>query len=262
MNGRQVGLNRPGPGAQKVFMLDGESQRGTIPDVPETLIERLRCVAEHRSADVFCYFLIDDTVHEITFGKLFAHAQLYAKLFGERGLTRDDVVFIVLRHRPDLLYAFVGALLTGCIPSILAPISEKQDPETFWLTLRHLFENVGAAAALIEPEDRTSIAVTVGLGTTKLIAPLDDDTAASECIEWPEAAPDDVAFLQFSSGTTGLRKGVMMTHRIVSKQIDAYADALAMNQHDRVASWLPLYHDMGLIASFVISKSVCLAAFK
>jgi fatty-acyl-CoA synthase len=219
-----------------------------------TLFQRLRYVAEQRSAETFCYFLIDDTVHEITFGELFSQAEAYSQYYIESGLGRSDIVFIVLRHRPDLLYAFVGAMLIGCIPSFLAPIAEKQDPETFWTTLRHLFGNVGASAAIIEPDQFSEISRSFGVSQIKLLLPIETSCKrrSSGEIAWYEPKPDDIAFLQFSSGTTGLRKGVMLTHRVVIEQIEIYRQAIGLGPHDRVASWLPLYHDMGLIACFVL----------
>src|SRR5581483_12257459 len=66
------------------------------------------------------------------------------------------------------------------------------------------------------------------------------------------AARSETAFLQHSSGTTGLKKGVMLSHRAVLDFTAALAQALALAPDDRVASWLPLYHDMGLIGCFVL----------
>ncbi len=63
--------------------------------------------------------------------------------------------------------------------------------------------------------------------------------------------PDAVAFLQHTSGTTGLKKGIALSHRAVLNQIRAYARVLGITSADRIASWLPLYHDMGLIACFL-----------
>ncbi len=64
----------------------------------------------------------------------------------------------------------------------------------------------------------------------------------------PILRDDDVAFLQHSSGTTGLKKGVALTHRSVLAQIHSYSEILHIEPDDSIASWLPLYHDMGLIA--------------
>ena len=64
------------------------------------------------------------------------------------------------------------------------------------------------------------------------------------------AAPDEPCLLQHSSGTTGLQKAVMLSHRAVLEHIGRYGEAIGLNPSDRVVSWLPLYHDMGLIACF------------
>ena len=63
---------------------------------------------------------------------------------------------------------------------------------------------------------------------------------------------DEIALLQHSSGTTGLQKGVALSHTAVLNQIAAYSDTLKLTPNDKIVSWLPLYHDMGLIAGFLL----------
>ena len=64
--------------------------------------------------------------------------------------------------------------------------------------------------------------------------------------------PDDIVLLQHSSGTTGLQKGVALSHRAVANQLRAYSAAIRLSPQDVIVSWLPLYHDMGLIAGFLM----------
>ena len=64
--------------------------------------------------------------------------------------------------------------------------------------------------------------------------------------------PDNPVLLQHSAGTTGLQKGVVLSHRQVLRQLRKLARHLELDQTDRIASWLPLYHDMGLIACFLL----------
>ena len=66
------------------------------------------------------------------------------------------------------------------------------------------------------------------------------------------ADASEVAFLQHSSGTTGLQKGVALSHEAVLNQVASYSEAIALNDQDVIVSWLPLYHDMGLIAGFIL----------
>jgi acyl-CoA synthetase (AMP-forming)/AMP-acid ligase II len=70
----------------------------------------------------------------------------------------------------------------------------------------------------------------------------------------PDALGDEnrPALLQYSSGTTGLQKGVVLSHRALLRQIDTYSAAIRISSDDVIVSWLPLYHDMGLIAGFVL----------
>src|SRR5690606_13134490 len=69
----------------------------------------------------------------------------------------------------------------------------------------------------------------------------------------PEPAdPQAIAFLQHSSGTTGLQKGVALSHGAVRRQLAAYGEAIGLTAGDVIVSWLPLYHDMGLIAGFML----------
>jgi acyl-CoA synthetase (AMP-forming)/AMP-acid ligase II len=64
--------------------------------------------------------------------------------------------------------------------------------------------------------------------------------------------PDEIVLLQHSSGTTGLQKGVALSHQAIQNQLSSYAKALHLSDEDVVVSWLPLYHDMGLIAGFIL----------
>jgi fatty-acyl-CoA synthase len=64
--------------------------------------------------------------------------------------------------------------------------------------------------------------------------------------------PHEIAFLQHSSGTTGLQKGVALSHRAVLNQLASYSEAIRLVEEDVVVNWLPLYHDMGLIAGFLL----------
>lgn len=215
------------------------------------LMAALRRHVAQRPADTFCHFEHNGTSQAIAFGDLASRAGAYAERFLALQLGPGDVVFIILRHSPDLLYAFVGALIAGCTPAFLAPISEKQAPEVYWPRLRALFGNIGATAAVVGPEDEAALAAIAAPLGTRILTPIDAHVPLDR-IAWPDPQPDETAFLQFSSGTTGLRKGVMLSHRSVLAQIDLYRAVLELGAGDLIATWLPLYHDMGLIACFIL----------
>ena len=93
--------------------------------------------------------------------------------------------------------------------------------------------------------------VTVGDGT-ELVRACDSPDLV-ELADLTDIGSADIAFIQHSAGTTGLQKGVALTHQAVLTQLRYLADALHIDSEtDRIYSWLPLYHDMGLIACFML----------
>ncbi|MFH1844074.1 MAG: AMP-binding protein [bacterium] len=82
-----------------------------------------------------------------------------------------------------------------------------------------------------------------------LTVPMRGDTAARPL---PDIVARDIALLQHSSGTTALKKGVQLTHEAIEAQVISYSRTLAIGHDDCIATWLPLYHDMGLVACFLL----------
>lgn len=217
-----------------------------------------RWLVEHatsRPPSVFCTFLEGRADQEITFGDLFERSAGYAAHYRDSGLRAGDLVLIMLRHSPHLFYAFFGAVLAGATPSFMPYPTPKQRPELFWRDHRSLFARIQPSALVTYKENAD--AAHEYLENLPPMVTIADDTIVSTRSEdrtFPGlyAAEDDVACLQHSSGTTGLKKGVMLSHREIGAQIDAYARSLALEANDRIASWLPLYHDMGFIATFLM----------
>ncbi len=138
------------------------------------------------------------------------------------------------------------------------PETEKQDATLFWPAHQATFDRI--APALILADDRNVSLIRNNVrGYGKKLALIADGTNAdvwAGASALPQLESHDVAFLQHSSGTTGLKKGVELSHNAVCRQIDSYAKALAISKDDIIASWLPLYHDMGLIACFVMPAAL------
>ncbi|MBS1249097.1 MAG: putative ligase [Chloroflexi bacterium] len=167
------------------------------------------------------------------------------------------MVIIILEHGVDLIYAFWGAVLHGAIPSILPFLSEKLSPEIYRQSLSALIEITSPAAFITYPAFVGEVQQAAG-GTSSPSAILTNAQVGRQTSfssqSWPglERDPDEIVLLQHSSGTTGLKKGVALSHRSVFNQLESYAAALNLNNDDIVVSWLPLYHDMGLIAGFLL----------
>ena len=193
----------------------------------------------------------DGSVVSVTVQSLMSRAMAYAESFGPATPERK-IIAVCLYHSIDLHAAFLGALWAGHIPTMLAPPSPRMEPakytNSFCRMLQHLrpsFVVLDHAAA--ERLDRLSLDE---FAASTLIDPLAVRPAGF--IAPHEGHADEVAVLQHSSGTTGLQKGVALSHRAIVNHNHAYVPRLELTGDDRIISWLPLYHDMGFVACFLL----------
>ncbi|MBF0176091.1 MAG: AMP-binding protein [Magnetococcales bacterium] len=199
---------------------------------------------------IFCHLFQEDKNTSLTYGVLLERAQAFAGLYQAHGALPGEVIPIFLPHGMDLYPAFLGAMLAGCVPSFMPPLTVKQEPEIYWEVHRKLLKRIGAR--LVVADRRLADHVDkLDFGDGTILQPQQAGRISHPTL--PVAiGPDDVAFLQHSSGTTGLKKGVVLTHRAVLRQAAVYGRAVDLTPDAVVASWLPLYHDMGLLACFII----------
>ena len=194
----------------------------------------------------------------ITYSALLHGSAGYAAALNNAGIQPGEVVIIILQHGEDLLFAFFGAILQGSIPAIMPFLTEKLSPEQYRRSLISLFEITSPAAVVTYPEffDEVQLAVKSSssiravVSSNQIIPQTEFTTSTYEL--GINRRPEDIVLLQHSSGTTGLQKGVALTHQAVFNQLDSYSGALRLNSSDVIVSWLPLYHDMGLIAGFLL----------
>lgn len=183
-------------------------------------------------------------------------ASHFAQEYRELGAVPGDRIVIILKHSEDLYTSIIGAWLAGLIPSIWAFPSAKVRAEDYTEQLKALIKRVEPEVIVTYPElkhDLTQSAVTDHIKlVTATDVPKKSIDLASKSLLASSISPDDIALLQFSSGTTGLKKGVALTHRAVLWQARQYAVAIQLSSQDRIVSWLPLYHDMGLIACLLM----------
>lgn len=193
----------------------------------------------------------------LTYRDLARGAASFAGALAGHAIGQGDVVVIILQHGEPLVYAFWGAVLHGAIPSILPPLTEKLLPERYRRDLAALIRVTRPRAIITYPEFAGEVERAVNeAGDDALsvivigeVTPAEPDFAELGGLR---RSPQDIVLLQHSSGSTGLQKGVALSHRAVFNQLNAYALALGLSERDVIVSWLPLYHDMGLIASFVM----------
>ncbi|HEX9387104.1 MAG TPA: AMP-binding protein [Anaerolineales bacterium] len=193
----------------------------------------------------------------ITYNQLLCGANAYAQALEHESIQPGEVVVLILQHGEDLVYAFWGAILQGAIPSIMPFLTEKLSPERYKADLSALISVTKPAAIVTYPEFEAEVRVALQgessvrsvVVTDRIGAQVDIDFSSSK---GSQRKSEDIVLLQHSSGTTGLQKGVALSHQAVFNQLNSYSKSLAIIEADVIVSWLPLYHDMGLIAGFLM----------
>lgn len=193
----------------------------------------------------------------LSYAKLWAGAVSYSQALAQKGIQPGEVVILVLQHGSDLIYSFFGCILHGAIPSIMPFLTEKLSPERYQEDMKSLIQITRPAAIVTYPEFLPVVQGTLRAGdsvrcmlSTAEIQPV--ESVEVSVLPGLQRNPEDITLLQHSSGTTGLQKGVALSHQAVLNQLDEYARAIKLTDQDKIVSWLPLYHDMGLIAGFIM----------
>ncbi|HEY5730187.1 MAG TPA: AMP-binding protein [Anaerolineales bacterium] len=193
----------------------------------------------------------------ISLEQLLRGSQSFAWTYAREGIKPGEVIVLILQHGENLLYAFWGAILHGAIPSIMPFLTEKLSPERYRADLSSLMSVTKPSAIVTYPEFESEVRSALREGDSVHSVIVTDRIGRPTELDFDSQAgfkrkSDDIVLLQHSSGTTGLQKGVALSHQSVFNQLDAYSRALAIIDEDVVVSWLPLYHDMGLIAGFIL----------
>jgi acyl-CoA synthetase (AMP-forming)/AMP-acid ligase II len=199
------------------------------PFEPRTLID----VIEHRASSMPTHAAFFWNDQPITYADLWQGLTRFAVLLGTRGVAKGDRVLIRLPNGPEFFVAFYGAIRAGAIAVPVFPASGADRIAALALLC--------GARLLVVPGDH---AETVAGVETLSVA---DSAGCGLDGSFPVIDPHDVAFLQYTSGSTGLPKGVMLSHHGLLTNIGQLIAGLAITVDDCFVSWLPVYHDMGLI---------------
>jgi fatty-acyl-CoA synthase len=167
----------------------------------------------------------------------------------DRGLSRGDRVAIIVPDPEPFLLSFLGTSVGGFVPVPLYPPLEIRKLTAYLEHARRIFAAAAPALVITTPAIRRL------LGTLRASVPSLRAIVAVEELEGPALAGierpslDDPCFVQFTSGSTSAPKGVVLTHGNLGANIDAFGgpDGIAATREDVGVSWLPLFHDMGLI---------------
>jgi fatty-acyl-CoA synthase len=250
---------------QQLYRKAGETGVATA----ETLIDVLRHRAAHDAERAHLVITEDGEGQEknltLTFGELHAASQRCAAELTRRGVSAGSRVALMLPTSRAFFVTYAGILLAGAIPAPIYPPFRADRIEEYAARQSAILNNAGvcllltfrraeAVARLLKPRVGSLAAVA---DAEKLMEAADKAPAPS-----PGARPlhlsgarertgNDIALLQYTSGSTGDPKGVVLTHANLLANIRAVGEAVQMGPEDVGVSWLPLYHDMGLIGAWL-----------
>jgi acyl-CoA synthetase (AMP-forming)/AMP-acid ligase II len=184
-------------------------------------------------------------------------ARRWSATLRARGVRRGDRVPILVPTGHAFIEALLGTMGLGAIPVPLATPMTFGHVDRYLLNLSAIVEDCGARCIVTYPRIAAALAADAGLASTlRDVLTVD----AVEGVE-PETGPApsigarDTAFIQYTSGTTGRPKGAVISHGALVANAFAIARGLALGPRDIGASWLPLFHDMGLVG--VLLTSIC-----
>jgi acyl-CoA synthetase (AMP-forming)/AMP-acid ligase II len=174
----------------------------------------------------------------------------FCGLLDSHGVEQGETVLIFLAHGWDLYGSFVGCMFAGAVPSFMPVRTIKQDSLRYWSSHATLLQKIQPAAIIATPETIKEME-DAGLDITS-IKVIDPATRCQGISPKNFRPGNEICLLQHSSGTTGLKKGVKLSYNAISSQLDSYGSAISVREDDAIASWLPIYHDMGLISCFLL----------
>ncbi len=223
----------------------------------ETFQEVLRHRGRAEASRTHLIFYEDDAESPaLTFGELLAGAERVAADLAQRGIGRGDTVALMLPTSRHFFLAFAGILIAGATPVPIYPpfradrIAEYAERQAAILAnagarLLVTFREAASVAKLLKPlvPSLEGVVTADALAHSRAAAPLGPTV---------HARAEDLALLQYTSGSTGQPKGVMLTHANLLANVRAIGEALGLRNDDVGVSWLPLYHDMGLIGAWLM----------
>jgi acyl carrier protein len=226
-----------------------QSQGVRPPAHARTLTEALEYHVE-KQPDRLTVFLYEEQKEvPITYRNLYDGALRYGARLAEAGLQPGQMVAIMLPTSKEYLFAFYGTLLAGGVPVPLYPPARLTTIEDHMTRHVGVLKSAGAALMITVPEAK-ALAYLLRAQVESLrgvMTPADFESVDGSAFSPVRGSGGHIGFLQYTSGSTGNPKGVVLTHDNLLANVRAMGRAVNATQEDVFVSWLPLYHDMGLI---------------
>jgi 1-acyl-sn-glycerol-3-phosphate acyltransferase len=194
----------------------------------------------------------EDDEQTITYGDLDQAARKIAFGLTELGLEQGDRVAVMLATEAAFFEAFFGVLYAGGVPVPVYPPFRRSQIADHLQRQAGILNNSEAKILILAEDLRRLGSLLFGLtDNLKYIETVDRLTSAAAVNTPFPASGRTIALIQYTSGSTGDPKGVVLTHANLLANIRAMGTVLEASSDDIFVSWLPLYHDMGLIGAWL-----------
>ncbi len=247
---RLLGIAAPAATATAVPAAATDSAAVEIPRDAQTLTEVLQWHAQRMPERLYLSFHPSDTTTEtLTFGELYHGAVQVAGGLIARGIQPGDRVTLMLPSGLEFFFAFYGILLAGAVPAPLYPPASRAQLEDHLLRQVGILDNAQAPILITVDEARDYARLLRSQCVTLRQLCTVPELRAGEPGAPVAVAAEALGLIQYTSGSTGQPKGVMLSHANLLTNVRAMGQAAAATSDDVFVSWLPLYHDMGLIGA-------------
>lgn len=238
----------PAPAFETVAAAGG----GHVPESAETLIDVLDAHAARTPQRVHITLYEDDGEGEaITFDALRRGAARMAAGLQALGLEGGEAVVLMLPTGRDYFFTFFGVLMAGGVPVPVYPPGRPAQLEEHMRRHAAIVGNCRAPVMVTVAEAKPfAVLLTAQVESLRRVVTPDDVVETATPFRPPVARAGDTAFIQYTSGSTGAPKGVVLSHANLLANVRAMGQAAGATADDVFVSWLPLYHDMGLIGAW------------
>jgi acyl-CoA synthetase (AMP-forming)/AMP-acid ligase II len=226
---------------------------------PSTLAHDLAARAErHGERTAVAFTPGDDRWSSLSYAGLAGAAAAVAGLLRSvrRTADRPQFVLIMLPNGLDYVRSFYGCLIAGAVAVPFYPpgVLNSRTTKVFGERLRQIWRDC-EPSVIILPADLVDFVRSELAMAAALLVAAEDLPVAAAAVDRIDGRPDELALLQYTSGSTMSPKGVMVSHANLVSNVEASRTRLGSSDGEAVASWLPLFHDLGLIGSICHSLS-------
>lgn len=224
-----------------------------IPEQARTLPEVLEWHASMHAERPHVHLHTDSNqVEVLTYASLYSESLKIAAGLQERELKPGQTVAIMLPTSEDFLVCFYGVLLAGGVPVPIYPPTRPSQLQDHLKRQVGILDNAQSSMLITFPEARRLSYLVKALAIDlQLVVTPTELVGGDKTYQRPKIQAEDIAFIQYTSGSTGTPKGVVLTHANLLSNIRAMNRVVQATPSDVFVSWLPLYHDMGLIGAWL-----------